>query len=239
LLTAALGFLELSLGDHEAAHRRLEPLSDMVAAIGLGEPGVVRFLPDEIEALVALGALDRARVLTTMLEERGHALDRPWAIATGARSSALVAAADGDFDRARDALGRALAAHDRLSEPFERGRTLLVQGMIERRAKQRGEARGALTGALEVFDSLGAPLWAEKAAAELARIPGRAPSSGELSATERAIAELVAAGLSNKEIAAKLFVTVRTVEANLTRIYGKLGVHSRTELGRELDRPTG
>lgn len=229
-LTAALGFLELSLGDHEAAHRVLGPLSEMILAMGLGEPGVVRFLPDEIEALVALGELDQARRLTSMLEERGATLDRPWAIASGARSAALVAAAEGDFGRANEALERALAAHERLSEPFELGRTLLVRGMIERRAKRRGDARRALTEALELFDSLGAPLWAEKAAAELARIPGRAPASGELSATERSVAELVAAGLSNKEIAAKLFVTVRTVESNLSHIYAKLGVRSRTEL---------
>jgi DNA-binding NarL/FixJ family response regulator len=102
--------------------------------------------------------------------------------------------------------------------------------MIERRAKRRGEARAALTRALEVFDQLGAPLWAEKAASELARIPGRAPAASELTETERRIAELVASGLANKEVAARLFVTVRTVEGNLTRIYAKLGVRSRTEL---------
>jgi DNA-binding CsgD family transcriptional regulator len=235
LLIAAQGFLELSLGDAQAVHDRLGPLSEMIAAIGLAEPGVVRFLPDEIEALVSLGELDRARALTTLLEERGQALDRPWAIATGARSAALVAAAGGDFEGARDALGRALAAHERLTEPFERGRTLLIQGTIERRAKRRAVARRALTEALEIFDSLGAPLWSEKVAAELARIPGRGPGSGELTATERRVAELVVAGLSNKEISAKLFVTVRTVEWNLSKVYAKLGVRSRTELGALLD----
>ena len=97
-------------------------------------------------------------------------------------------------------------------------------------------ARVALGRALEVFDQLGAPLWAEKTAQELARIPGRTPTSGELSETERRIAELVASGLANKEIAAQLFITVRTVEGNLTRIYAKLGVRSRTELVSRLAR---
>lgn len=114
------------------------------------------------------------------------------------------------------------------------GRTLLVQGTLERRAKRRAQARKTLCEALELFDSLGAPLWAEKAAAELARIPGRGPASSELSETERRVAELVAQGLSNKEVAATLFVTVRTVEANLSKVYAKLGVRSRTQLAQRL-----
>jgi DNA-binding CsgD family transcriptional regulator len=238
-LIAALGFLELSLGNPGAAHHHLGPLSEMVVGFGLGEPGVVRFLPDEIEALVALGELDRARPMTTMLLQRGRELDRPWAIATGARSAALVAAAEGNFDEARDAIDCALAAHERLSQPFELARTLLVQGMIERRAKRRGEARLALTDALEIFDSLGAPQWAEKAAAELARIPGRGVASGELSPTEQRVAELAAVGLTNKEIAAKLYVTVRTIEWNLSKVYAKLGVRSRTELSGRLSGEDG
>ena len=79
---------------------------------------------------------------------------------------------------------------------------------------------------------LGAALWAERAAAELARIPGRGRASGELTETERRVAELVAEGLSNKEVAARLFVSVRAVEANLSKVYAKLGVRSRAELAR-------
>ena len=103
-------------------------------------------------------------------------------------------------------------------------------GLVLRRAKRRREAREALTAALEVFDLVGTPLWAERAAGELARIPGRTASSGELSETERRVAELVAEGLSNKEVATRLFVSVRTVEANLSSIYQKLGLRSRSEL---------
>jgi DNA-binding NarL/FixJ family response regulator len=124
----------------------------------------------------------------------------------------------------------ALESHERLPQPFERGRTLLARGQIERRAKHRAAARVSLTEALELFDGLGAPLWSERAAAELARIPGRAHASGELTETERRVAELVADGLSNKEVAAKLFVSVRAVESNLSKIYAKLGVRSRAEL---------
>jgi DNA-binding CsgD family transcriptional regulator len=170
------------------------------------------------------------------VEEKGAPTSRAWHEAVAGRGRALVASARGDFEDARVHLDRALLAHERLPQPFELGRTLLAQGTIERRAKHRAAARDSLTRALEIFDQLGAPLWSEKATAELARIPGRPPASGDLSETERRVAELVASGLSNKEVAAQLFITVRTVEGNLTRIYRKLGVHSRTELAAQLGR---
>jgi DNA-binding NarL/FixJ family response regulator len=234
LNVAALGFLELSLGDPAAAHRYLGPLSEAMVAMGLPEPGFARFLPDEIEALVALGELEAAAELLRLLEERGRALDRVSALAAAGRCRALLEAAHGDFQAARASLSEALAQHARIEQPFEVARTLLAQGSIERRFNHRAEARGTLTRALELFDELGAPLWAEKASGELARIPGRARASSELTETERRIAELVAEGFSNKEIAARLFVTVRTVEANLTKVYGKLGIRSRTELASRL-----
>jgi DNA-binding CsgD family transcriptional regulator len=84
--------------------------------------------------------------------------------------------------------------------------------------------------ALELFDGLGAALWAEKATAELARIPGRQPVASGLSEAERRVAELAAQGLANKEIAARLYVTVRTVEAHLSKVYAKLGIRSRSQL---------
>jgi DNA-binding CsgD family transcriptional regulator len=76
---------------------------------------------------------------------------------------------------------------------------------------------------------MGARLWAGRARAELGRIGGRARSDG-LTPTEQRVADLVAEGRSNKEVADALFVSVRTVEANLTRVYAKLGIRSRTEL---------
>lgn len=238
-ITAALGFLELSLGDPAGAHAWLAPLSERVTASGLAEPGVVRFVPDYIEALIALGEIEQARQPLLLLENRGRALDRVSARAAASRCRALLESGLGNLDEARTSVAEALAQHERLGQPFELGRTLLVEGMIERRAKERGAARRTLTRALDLFDSLGAALWAEKAAAELARIPGRAPSAGELSETERLVVELVSEGLSNKEIAARLFVTVRTVEANLSKVYAKLGVRSRTELASRHSRSAG
>ena len=102
--------------------------------------------------------------------------------------------------------------------------------MALRRAKRRREARDALGGAKLGFEELGAALWAERASEELTRISGAAPRSGGLTETERRIADLVTSGKSNKQIAAELHITVRTVESNLTRIYRKLGVTSRGQL---------
>lgn len=116
--------------------------------------------------------------------------------------------------------------------PFELSRTLLVLGAAQRRAMQRRAARESLSEALGIFESLGAPLWADKARAELGRIGGRAPANGALTPAERRIAELLARGLTNREVAAELILAVHTVEATLTRIYGKLGVRSRSELAR-------
>jgi DNA-binding CsgD family transcriptional regulator len=234
---AALGFLELSLGDPAGAHVHLGPLSTIVVQIGLVEPGVVRFLPDEIEALIALGELEAAEAPLRQLEERGRALDRVWALAVAGRCRALLESARGNVAAARASLAEALARHQQLGQPFELGRTLLAQGAIERRAKGRAAARRALMQALDLFDTLGAPLWAEQAAVELAHIPGRASAGGELSETERGVAGLVAEGLSNREIAARLHLSVRTVEWNLSKVYSKLGIRSRTELARRLCDP--
>lgn len=153
---------------------------------------------------------------------------RAWHAAVSARGRALLAGAEGDFEAAREEVERALRAHERLPQPFERGRTLLAQGTIERRAKRRAAAREGLTAALSLFDALGAGLWAGQAAAELARIPGRGRASGELTETERHVAD----ALSNKEVATRLFVSVRAVEANLSKVYAKLGV--RWYRGRKL-----
>ena len=169
--------------------------------MGVREPAYFRIVPDEVEALVALGRLDEAESLLVPFEEAGRNLDRAWAIATGARCRALVLAARGDLAGASAAADEAVREHDRLPLPFELGRTLLVRGTVERRAKRKREARDTLTKALEVFDGLGAALWAEKARAELARIGGRAPSSLDLTPTEDRVAALVAGGSTNREVA--------------------------------------
>jgi DNA-binding CsgD family transcriptional regulator len=231
---AVLGAIALSLGDATACIEQLEPLSSMLT-VEIAESGWVRFLPDEIEALLTVGEVGRARGLVERLAERRSMLtDRAWACAATERCRGLVCAADGEEARAADAFAQALALHERLPEPFELARTLLAQGRVERRFKRRRAARETLTRAREIFLELGAPLWAERTVEELSRIGGRSPRAPGLTATEEKVARLTATGLTNKQIAGELFITENTVETNLTRIYRELGVRSRTELAAKL-----
>ena len=231
---AALGFLELSLGDAAAAHGWLAPAVQMTERMDLREPGAFPFVPDEVEALVALGELESAERLTDRLDEQGRALDRPLALATAARCRGLVAGARGDLEEAAEHLQRSLREHARTQQPLELGRTLLVAGAVRRRMRQKKGARDLLQRALTTFDGLGAPLWSQRAQRELARIGGRAPTSTGLTPTEGQIASLVAEGRTNREVAEALFMSPHTVDANLRRIYRKFGIHSRTELAHKL-----
>ncbi|HEV2950951.1 MAG TPA: LuxR C-terminal-related transcriptional regulator, partial [Actinomycetota bacterium] len=226
---AVLGFLELSLSNPSAAIERLDPVLAFLDEMGAAEPGIIPCAPDAIDALVALGDLERADELLAVHERKGRAMDRPWALATAARCHGLLAAARGDRSASMDAFERAMEQHARIGMPFELGRTLLALGEVQRRFKQRRAARASLRAALETFRTLGAPLWATKAEDALARIGARA-SPGELTPTEQRVAELVAEGRTNREVADAMFVSVKTVEANLSRIFQKLGISSRREL---------
>ncbi len=211
-----LGFLELSVGDPAAADRHLLPLAEALVSAGIRAPGEMRCLPDAIESLAALGRPDEAEPLLDALGAAG-------------RCRGLVLAARGEHEAALGALEHAAALPEL---PFEHARTLLALGTEQRRARQRRAARATLEQAQADFEALGASLWAAKAQAELGRIGGRAPSSGELTPAERRVAELVAAGRTNREVAETLVLSVHTVEAALTQAYRKLGVRSRTELAR-------
>ena len=124
----------------------------------------------------------------------------------------------------------ALEIHDTLAQPIERGRTLLLRGVIERRRHRKAAARSTLESAMSVFADHGATAWTAVTRRELARIGGRSPSPQALTPSEEAIAALVARGRRNQEIAGELHLSLKTIEANLTRIYRKLGVRSRSEL---------
>jgi DNA-binding CsgD family transcriptional regulator len=227
---AVLGFLELSLSNHEAAHAHLQPVLRYLDRLGSVEPGIIPCIPDDIEALVSLGRLDEAEDELERLRAQGRARDRPWALAAAARCEGLLAAARGDLEMARSALERAEAEHQRAPQPFELARTLMVRGEVERRNKQKRAAREFLGRAMGTFDQLGAPLWSAKAATELARVGGAATPEGGLTPTERRVSQLVFEGKTNREVADALFVSVKTVEANITRIFRKMGVTSRAQL---------
>ena len=234
-MLAIRGFLEYSLGEAREAHRFLGPLPRAVAEAGFGEPALFRFHGDAIETLLALGEHDAATALLTELEEQARATGRVWAFTIASRCRALLSAAAGDTDAAYASLDRALELQEQLQEPFERGRTLLVRGTLQRRNRKKRPARESLTQALAVFDELGARLWSERARAELRRIGGRAPATpGVLTPTEERVAALVAAGRTYREVADALFISPKTVQWNLSKIYRKLGVRSRAELAAKL-----
>jgi DNA-binding CsgD family transcriptional regulator len=227
---SVLGFIAVSLGDYPAAHAHLGPLA---TGHGLDQPSVVKFLPDEIEALAALGETGSARAHAARLHARGSTLGRPWALAAAARCRAHLAGMAGDHDGARSACAAALAAHERLPMPFELGRTLLIKGITERRARRKSAAADSLAQALAIFERLGASLWAAKAHRELATIAPR-PVAGGLTQTQQRVAALIAQGQTNREVAAAMFVTVNTVQTHVRHIFQKLGVRSRTELAAML-----
>ena len=227
---SVLGFVAVSIGDPVTAVGVLEPVDRLLARSGVAEPGAFPYVPDLAEALVTVGRLERAKEVVDRLQDQGAALDRPLALATAARCRGLIAAGLGDPQGALLELEGALATHERIPIPFESARTRLIQGETLRRMKRKREARESLERARSQFAQLGAPLWTARADGGLARIGGRTASPTELSETERRVADVVALGLTNKETAERLFMSVNTVESNLRRIYRKLGIRSRAEL---------
>jgi DNA-binding CsgD family transcriptional regulator len=227
---SVLGFLELSLGNAPGAHEHMAPLLELAERMGIEEPGIFPFLPDEIEALVGLGRLDPAEALLERLEDLARARDRPLALAGASRCRGMLAAARADYDHAVEAVEEAVEHHGRVAQPFDLARTRLVQGQIQRRMKRKRPARATLEQALQTFEHLGARLWAQRARVELGRIGGRPPSPTGLTPTEQQVANLVGQGMTNRDVASALFMSEHTVRANLKRIYAKFGVRSRTEL---------
>jgi len=228
-----LGHLELALGNLPEAAQYLGELPARLVSLGWNEPSGSVW-PDAIETLIALRELERARSYLDHYTERARRASRH-SLAGSRRCLGLLAAAEGDLPAAFRALDTALSGLVGLPDAFDRGRTLLVLGSVRRHARQKRSAREALEQARAIFEELGARLWAERAADELRRVSGRrAAAPDRLTETERRVASLAAQGLSNKHIAAALFMSVHTVEAHLTRVYRKLGVRSRAELAHRL-----
>jgi DNA-binding CsgD family transcriptional regulator len=235
LWSRCLGLAELAAGDTVSADRHLAETLEVFERVAFREPAIWRVDGDAIEAAVAVGDVERAQGLLARFEDRAARSRIPWSLAVSARCRGLVLAAQGELDAAAESLEGALAEHERCPMPFERARTLLVHGRVLRRLKQKRQARLSLEEARELFARQGAEKWLARVEDELGRVAvRRAPE--ELSATELRIAQLAADGLSNKAIAKQAFVSVKTVESNLKRAYGKLGISSRAQLARALDR---
>jgi DNA-binding CsgD family transcriptional regulator len=200
---------------------------------GVEDPGAFPVAADLAEALAEAGQPEAANEVIGRLAVLAVAQQHPWGLATADRASATVTLAAGYDEAAAASLIRAAAAYRALGLGFDAARSLLVLGRAQRRHKKRAAARQSLERARAGFEQLGCPGWAQAASAELDRISGRrAAPGGGLTLGEQKVAELVAAGLSNKEVAAKLYLSVYTVQAHLTRAYAKLGIRSRGQLTR-------
>ncbi|OAA20994.1 ATP-dependent transcriptional regulator [Frankia sp. EI5c] len=236
-----LGFAALCAGEYESAaahlmHAWSHDVDPDTAADG-DRVHEAPYAADLVEALLRSGQAEQAKYVLDWLDA--------WARRSGlADVAALVARCCGlAADRAEVAeaeFATALAAHARHGVSFERARTLLMLGETRLRFRQPRAARAPLRAALGIFSSLGAAPWAARATAALATVGGRQPRPGwssvleDITPQELQVARMVATGMNNLEVSAALYVSRKTVEAHLTRIYRKLGVRSRTELTRLL-----
>jgi DNA-binding CsgD family transcriptional regulator len=232
-LLNVLAFVAASRGDAAEVERMTGMALAHLRRLHLAEPLRLDPVPERIEALAALGRLDEAEELLEDLTARARLVPRPWVDAALARGRALLLLARGNAEGAAEATA---AAMDRSSawRSFDRARTQLVRGRLLRQLRRPRDAGAALDVALSTFERLGAKAWADQAGAELRRL-GRTRSGGEeLTPAERQVGELAASGLRNREVADQLGISSKTVEAHLARVYAKLGIRSRAELGRAI-----
>ena len=230
LFAGLRGFAALLAGDDAAVADELGRAYADAQRTGHREPGRRGRIEGNLgQALAGLGRLDEAQALAEEQLELGRRGARPTLIGIGHRLEGLVFAARGDLDRAAMSLETAVAEHERSQFRLELGRSLLTLGQVQRRRKARGPAREALQAALDLFTALGATPFVQLTHAELTK-GRRSASATELTASERQVADLVASGMTNREVAARLFTSVRTVETHLASIYRKLDVRSRSGL---------
>lgn len=233
LLQAVPGLVALWSGDAATAANCLAKADQQAQVLGWGSPDARPWTADYAEALLELGRVDEAVRVIERWEADATRLGRDRVLAHVTRCRGLVAAARSEVDDATSLLELAVARHHEVGDVFGRARALLARGVILRRARQKRAARDAIAAALADFEDLGAATWVERARDELGQIGGRTREQG-LTAAERRVAALVAAGRTNREVAEQLFLAERTVAGHLTRVYAKLGVRSRTELARRL-----
>jgi DNA-binding NarL/FixJ family response regulator len=221
----------LTSGDPQPAAQAAENLLSVVDAMGLPIPARVMGLADAIELLVTLGQLERAEHYVEVLLESAERTSTSWARMTGLRCRAICAAAHGDLDHAEVLVTDALRGSEELELVIEVARTHLVAGQIARRSRRKRPAQVHIERALQTFNRTGAAGWTAAATKELARARPIGIRPDQLSPTEERVAQLVASGLTNRNVAARLNISPKTVEANLARIYRKLQITSRAELG--------
>jgi len=231
----ALGLARLLGHDAPGAAELLQGVWEHTLRHHVDDPGAFPVAPDLVEALLAAGEEQGAREVARVLAQRSERLAHPWGLVTAERCRALVELAGDYREQAAEALEGAARSYQAMGAGFDQARSLLALGRAGRRHKKRSVARQALESAAGTFERMACPGWAGEAREELARVSGRrSAAEDELTPSERKVAELAGSGLSNKEIAGQLFVSVYTVEAHLSHAYAKLGVRSRSQLAGRL-----
>jgi DNA-binding CsgD family transcriptional regulator len=229
-VNSALALLEMGAGRHAEVIDLLEPLAASASERQLEYPPITMWEPDLVEAYVRAGRLDDAARTLDTFDRRAAVSPGVWPRASAARCLGLLAEAD----HARH-FTEALELHAATPMPFEHARTQLAYGERLRRDRRRADAAVQLRAALGTFDRLGAERFAARARAEL-RACGEAPrTAGErplagLTAAELQVALRIAAGATNREAAAELFLSSKTIDFHLRNIYRKLDIRSRSEL---------
>jgi DNA-binding CsgD family transcriptional regulator len=229
-----LGLVECWSGNAAHAAVHLAAADRYRISAEVVEPNMYWWRADYIETLLKLDRTGEALDLLDRWEADATRVGRGWVLAQTTRCRGLVAASCGDQVEAIALLERAVTQHEACRDPLGSARTLLSLGILRRRALQKRSSREAIEAALERFESAGADGWAHTARGELGKIGGRKHQT-ELTAAESRVADLVAKGHTNREVATELFLSQRTVASHLTHIYTKLGLRSRTELARRLD----
>jgi DNA-binding CsgD family transcriptional regulator len=225
----------LLLGDAARAVHDLHAVWGHCERERIAEPAAFPVAPDLVEALVELDELDESREVTYRLEQLSIEQEHPWGLASTKRCQALIQLGSSYDEDTAELLEEAAASYAALGLRFDQARSWLLLGRVQRRFKKWAAARRSLEQAAALFDQIGSAGWCEQARGELARVGARRPvAEGHLTQTEDRIAQLAARGLSNKEIASQLFITVKTVERHLSHAYAKLHVRSRTQLAQRL-----
>lgn len=239
--SAILAMVELTQGQPDRAHSRLPPLREGLLGEDRGFIGslTLGLWTTDIEALISAGRLDEASETLDDMLRRTSASDNLNAVAVEQRSRGLLAAARGETEAAMRSMELALTGHARRTMPLELGRTLLEKGTLERRFRRKSAAKRSLEQALTVLEPLEAEILIRRARDELGRVGLRraAPTEG-LTPAQMRVAQLVVSGLTNREIAAMLYMSIRTVETHLTKIYRELGIRSRAQLAGAMARRT-
>ncbi|GAA0319667.1 LuxR family transcriptional regulator [Streptomyces polychromogenes] len=230
----ALGTVELATGEAAKAVATLSRVAELEAAQQVVDPSILRWHGELAEALVAADDPAAAVALLDSVTPVARSLGRTPVLAALDRARGLALSAGGEAEPAVALLQDTVRRFDALGLPLERGRTLLALARVERRRRRRAPARAALREAAEVFERAGAKPWLGLAREDAPAAGAPHPGVAALTDAEARLAMLVGGGASNQEAAAKLFLSVKTVEARLTRIYQKLDVRSRAQLATAL-----